>query len=57
MEEKIIKYLRKYKKILIMKSRKEENIYLFTRYIDEISDIVEIIFYLEDKEKRNRSKI
>lgn len=52
MEEKIIEYLRKYKDTLIEKYLKEENIYLFEKYLDEISDIIDVIYFLEDKEKK-----
>lgn len=56
-EEKIVKYLKEYKDILNKKSLKEENIYLFEKYINEISDIIDIIVNLEYKENRKRSKI
>lgn len=51
MEEKIIEYLRRYKDILIKKYLKEENIYLFEKYLDEISDLIDVIYFLEYKEK------
>lgn len=56
MEEKIIKYLRKYKDILIEKYLKEENIYLFEKYLEEISDIIDVIYLLENKEGEKNGK-
>ena len=47
-KENVIKYLRKYKDALNKKAIKEENIYVFEQLIKNISNIINIIYRLED---------
>lgn len=47
-KENVIKYLRKYKDALNKKAIKEENIYVFEQLIKNISNIINIIYRLEE---------
>lgn len=47
-KENAIKYLRNYKDLLNEKAFKEKNIYTFEQLIQHISNIIDIIYRLED---------